>query len=201
LHRRRGGEIVGASEEGAEMELTLAALGATALTEGIKFLYGQATEILKRRRERKAGREVEDTVPVEAPEVVAGELRPAKPDWAAVERLEGDIEEQLARLALYKDDIREADPGDEDLLRTTEALRRSLEVILAQRITFKGEEREPSGPIVVGSAEVDDVAGYVAGVRAGEGIAAGEVRGDVKAGRVEQGGQAVGVDAGKIGGR
>jgi hypothetical protein len=82
------------------MEFTLAALGATALAEGIRFLYGQATEILKRRAERKAGKEVHQTLPVETPEVVAGELTAAKPDWAVVERLQHDIEEQLARLAL-----------------------------------------------------------------------------------------------------
>ena len=33
---------------------TLAAVGAVAITEGIKFLYGQAGEVLKRWRERKA---------------------------------------------------------------------------------------------------------------------------------------------------
>jgi len=33
--------------------LSAAAIGAAALTEGIKFLYGQAGEILKRWRERK----------------------------------------------------------------------------------------------------------------------------------------------------
>jgi hypothetical protein len=33
--------------------LTAASIGAVALTEGIKFLYGQAGELLKRWRERK----------------------------------------------------------------------------------------------------------------------------------------------------
>jgi hypothetical protein len=34
--------------------ITLAALGAVALSEGVKFLYGQAGELLKRRREQRA---------------------------------------------------------------------------------------------------------------------------------------------------
>jgi len=33
--------------------LTISAIGAVAITEGIKFLYGQAGELLKRWRERK----------------------------------------------------------------------------------------------------------------------------------------------------
>ena len=33
--------------------LTLSAIGVVAITDGIKFLYGQAGEILKRWRERK----------------------------------------------------------------------------------------------------------------------------------------------------
>ena len=36
--------------------LTLSTIGAVALTEGIKFLYEQAGEVLKRWRERKDAR-------------------------------------------------------------------------------------------------------------------------------------------------
>ena len=58
LHTKRLGLV------GREMAdpLTLAAVGAVALTEGIKFLYGQAGETLKRWRESKGTKAATATV-------------------------------------------------------------------------------------------------------------------------------------------
>jgi hypothetical protein len=42
--------------------LTLGVLGGVALSEGIKFLYGQATELLKRRRKRKDAKKAAEPV-------------------------------------------------------------------------------------------------------------------------------------------
>jgi len=77
-------------------------------------------------------------------------------------------------------------------------MRRSLEVILGQRITFKGEAREASGPLVAGEADIDEVVGYAAAVRAKDVTGTGgELRGRLAARRVT--GQAVGVDIENVG--
>ena len=73
-----------------------------------------------------------------------------------------------------------------------------MEAIFGQRITFRGELRPPSGPFAVGEATVDEVLGYVAGMRA-TGISGGSASGKVMAKRVGPGGQAIGLDAGTIG--
>ncbi len=62
--------------------LSITAIGAVAITEGIKFLYGQAGEILKRWRERKdadkdASTQQNKTEPVNVklPVVFEGQLK------------------------------------------------------------------------------------------------------------------------------
>jgi hypothetical protein len=186
--------------------LTLGALGAVALTEGVKFLYGQAGEILKRRRERKKaaeeGRAEGEPEPlrIKDPGVLEGELEPAVIDFEAVERLEEDLKVLSQQLGNYASGIEEVDPSDEELLRAADGLRRTLEAIYQQRITFKGEERPPSGPLVEGRIDVEQVAGYAAAVRA-DVLESGRVRGELKATRVEHGGEAIGVDVKRIGGR
>jgi hypothetical protein len=185
---------------------TLGALGAVALTEGIKFLYGQAGEILKRRRERKkaAGQGTAEgelePLRIENPGILDGELEPAQIDFEAVDRLEQDLKVFSQQLGNYVSGIEEVDPSDEELLRVADALRRALEAIYQQRITFKGEKRSPSGPVVEGRVDVEEVAGYTAGVRA-EVIESGRVSGELKGKRVEPGGEAIAVDVKRIGGR
>ena len=50
------------------------------------------------------------------------------------------------------------DPKDRNLVKNFDALRQILELIY-QRITFKGEEREPSGPKLITIVEVKQVFG------------------------------------------
>ncbi len=177
--------------------ITLAVVGATVLAEGIKFLYSQAGEAIKRWHDRR-----DEPVPVVAGAPVEGKLGAAKIEPAAMERLEGEIVELRRALAPYVDDVAPAtvDPSNAHLIEVAEGLRRSLEAVLGQRIRFKGETGEPSGPLVEGEVNVDDVLGYVAGVRA-RSIEAGVVRGTVRTTTVGSGGQAVGVDLDDIGGR
>jgi hypothetical protein len=183
---------------------SLAALSAVTLTEGVKFLYGQAGEILKRRRERKKaeeeGRPVPAPEPVEIPDqgILEGELAPAIVDLETVERLEEDLKVLSQRLGNYAGGIEEVDPGDQELLQTFDALRRVLEAIYQQRITFKGEDRPPSGPLVEGRVDVGDVAGYAAAVRS-DVIESGRVQGTLTAKEVKPGGEAVAVDVKRIG--
>ena len=183
--------------------LTLAAVGAVALTEGIKFLYEQAGEALKRWRERKAAAKnvTAEPVDVQLPSAAfTGHLEQPQLHLEAVGRLEPELRELRAALADYAQGIDEVDSGNEQLLQTADALRQAMEAVYGQRITFRGEEesRPPSGPLVVGEANVDDVLGYVAGLRARK-IIGGSVTGQVTAKRVDHGGQAIGLDVGMIG--
>jgi hypothetical protein len=176
--------------------ITLAALGATALAEGIKFLYAQAGETIKWWRERKSAA---DPVPVVEQAPVKTPLIAKPADEAAVARLEEDIRKLRGALAVYADDVapEPADPGNADLLATVDALRQALEAALGQDLTWAGEERPERGTGVDAAIDVEQVAGYVAAVRA-RSIEGGQVRAHVRAGTVEPGGQVIGVEADQI---
>lgn len=122
---------------------SLTAVGVLALTEGVKFLYAQAGELLKYRRERKQAPELRP--PADA---LAGSVEPVPPDDERLERLADDVRERRRALADYAEGIDEIDPDDPELGRRVDDLRRVLEAIYGQRITFKGETREASGPLV-----------------------------------------------------
>lgn len=177
-----------------------AAVGGLVLAEGIKFLYEQAGEVLRRWRERREqdGGTVREAR-LHPPEgLLEGTVERVQPRDDAAERLAGELRQSRQLLADYADGIETPRPGDELLVEQVDALRRLLEAVYGQRITFKGEQRPPSGPLVTGQVEVDTVAGDAAAVRA-KVVAAGELRGSVKAGRVEAGGKVTGVEIDRIG--
>jgi hypothetical protein len=185
--------------------LTLAAVGAVALTEGIKFLYEQAGEALKRWQARKAakaasaGPAATEPVSVQLPsDAFEGQLQEPRLHLEAVARLERELRDLRAAVAEYAQGIDEVDPNDKPLLETVDGLRRAMEAVYGQRIAFIGEPGPSSGTVVVGEAKVEEVLGYVAGLRAKR-IISGSVTGRVKADKVGPGGQAVGVEAETIG--
>jgi hypothetical protein len=180
--------------------LSLTVLTASALTEGIKFLYTQAGELLRRRRERKDGAAVSAEASPPSPEaraVLVGHLEPLRIDFAAAERLESEIRALRAGLGDVAEEIEPADVGNQDLLDATDALRRAMEVVYHQRLTFQGEQRPPSGPIIEADLDIERVAGYVAGIRA-KVVTGGHLRAKVETGTVEAGGSVVGVDIDRI---
>ncbi|MFI7407746.1 hypothetical protein ACIBU0_03550 [Streptomyces sp. NPDC049627] len=182
---------------------TLAALGATAALEGIKFLYGQATEVLDRWRARKDHRDAvaEAPVPVDqatAEVLLSGRLETPTVDFDILERLRETLRESAAALGNYAGGLDEPDLHDAELSATVDNLRRALEAVYGQRITFKGEERASSGPAVISRIEVEDIAGTVTGVRARR-IAGSSVETTIAAGKVEEHGNVTGVDADTIG--
>jgi hypothetical protein len=186
--------------------ITLSALSAVALTEGIKFLYEQAGEVLKRWRERKDAAhgstlQLPSAEPVEVrlPSVFAGQLSAPQIHFDAVERLETQLWEIRHDLSDYTEGIERVDMSNEHLLRGIDALRQLLEAIYQQRLTFQGEHRPASGPVVKGHIDVDEVAGYAAAVRARI-IVSGEVTAEAKSKRVETGGQLTTIDVDTIGG-
>lgn len=198
---------------------SLATLGAPLLHEAIKTLVGLAGDALRSWRERRkaqaaptdsegeaatapAGEAV--TVPasvpatVDVPDILEGTPAPIEYHLDRVGRLEAEIKDLRRALSDHAEGIEPVDPGDAGLVEAADALRRALEAVTGQRITFRGEDRPASGPIVDSSVDVDEVLGYVAGVRARV-VAAGMVTSSVRARTVGPGGQVVGVDVDRIG--
>jgi len=176
------------------------ALGDVVLTEGIKFLYEQAGEVLKRWRQRrdKDASDVHDAR-LRPPEcLLDGTVKPVEPRDDYADRLAEDVRQARQLLADYADGIETPHPGDHLLLEQVNALRQLLEAVSGQPITFKGEQRQPSGPLVTGQIDVDSVVGDAAAVRARV-INSGEIRGSTKAGVVEAGGKLTGVEIDQIG--
>jgi hypothetical protein len=183
--------------------ITLAAIGGLALTEGIKFLYGQAGEILKRRRGRNdaaSGAEAgSEPIEIETPDVVDGTLNPVTIDAEAANELTDELRALRAALADYAQDIEPVDLSDERVVRATSVLRDAIEAIIGQRITFKGEDREPTGtPIVTGRARARVLRGRATGVEA-EHVTGGRITGEAEAETVEEGGDLAGVRLKSIG--
>jgi hypothetical protein len=184
--------------------VTLAAVSAVALTEGIKFLYGQAGEALKRWQEQKKARTAATASPAEPVPVTLpatafeGQLNNPQLHLEAVERLEPDLRDLRAAVLSYVEGIDDVNPRDEQLLLKVHALRQAMEVVYGQRIAFIGEPGSPSGAEVVGEAKVGEVLGYVAGLRAKR-IVGGSVSSHLEADKVGPEGQAVGLDVDTIG--
>ena len=172
--------------------LSLSVLGAAALTEGIKFLYGQAGELLRRRRDRP-----DDANPGDAEQVPGVLLEPGslpQPDLDEVERLQAELRVLRADLHEYASGVDAVDPADRTLLLRVDALRQVLEVIYGTALVFEGEQAAAGE--VRGRVAAGDVAGYVAAVRADR-LPGGLISGEVDVDRVQHGGEVVGVDIGR----
>ncbi len=146
--------------------LSLTALGAAALTGGITFLYGQVTELLKRRRDRA---EQADAAPPVVPggpvEVLDGALVARPVDLTVVAGNEARLLELRRGLGDYADGLATADPADRRLLERVAALRGLLELAYGQHVTFRGEQRPATGsPLEAGAPAA--VSSYVANVTA-----------------------------------
>ena len=173
--------------------LTLTALGAVALGEGIKFLYGEARELLTRWRARRDRDRVQaegsNAEVLDAP-LVAAEV----PDSLLAENAESLTSLRRA-LIEYAEEGRVPDPADQELLDTVDPLRRLLELAYGQRITFRGERRERTGSRIDVNVEAGVVEGYVAGIRARGGLGSTpDLSVGMKVDRVSGGGEAIGVD-------
>jgi hypothetical protein len=139
----------------------LGVLGAVAATEGIKFLYGQAAEVLKRWRERRSGHDPEAHAPIPvdpaAARLLEGELVAPTVDFDALQSRHDEIRQLAGTLGNYAGGIEVPEAGDRGLADAVDRLRRALEEVYGQRITFKGEDREPSGVRLRGVAEAGTV--------------------------------------------
>jgi hypothetical protein len=140
--------------------LSLTVLGAAALTQGIGFLYGQAGDLLRRRRDRRqdaaaAGTPLEIPPAGESGEVLAGNVTPGPVDEEALERHADQLAKLRGQLTPYREGDLPVEPGDAQLLERVEAVRLLLEQIYRQHLTFEGERRPVSGtPLTVKSGDV-----------------------------------------------
>lgn len=182
--------------------LTLELVKIEVVKEAIKFLYGQATEALKRWRDRKQAKEAAEEVPTEnaVPAIFQGQVSLPVIHLEAVGKLETQLDDVCDDLARYESGRKEVTLDNRPLLEEVDALRQMLEAIYRQRLTFQGEQRPASGPVVETEVKVETVAGYVAGVRA-RAIQSGFVRSRVEVKHIGEGGEVVGVDADTIGQR
>lgn len=139
--------------------LSLTALGAAALTQGIAFLYGQASDLLRRRRERAEA--ARDPAPLEVPPaaaaapVLAGELAPGPVDEDALQEHADQLARLKGLLAPYQEGDLPVDPTNTQLLEQVAALRALLELVYRQHVTFQGESRPPSGTALDASPRED----------------------------------------------
>ena len=180
-----------------------AILTTAALTEGVKFLYSQATELLKRWRDRRetASKEAASvaSVAVALPETVfEGQLSAPQIHFADLERLAEPMRQLRKELGDYIEGIETINTADEHLIKIVDVLRQTLEGVYQQRLTFKGEQRPPSGPMVEGRVDVDQVFGVASGVIADMITGGARVQGEGKAGTVGPAGDLAGVRAKKI---
>lgn len=181
--------------------LTLSVLGGAVLTQGITFIYGQAGELLRKRRERreKGTIEPDQLASAEVP-VLEGAPAPLVADLDVLERVGDEIADLRRALSDYVDGIKPVTAADRELMAMTDALRGLLEAVYGQRFTFRGEDRESSGPVVSGSINVEAVLGKATAVRVRRLSGAAKVQANAKANRVEAGGEFSGVEVDEISG-
>ncbi len=177
---------------------SLVVLGSAA-TEGIKFLYGQAAEVLREWRKRRKEDPSDDRdfdVPFVA-QAVLDALPSGSTAGAAV--LAGEYQD-LARLcgalSPYALDQADVSVGDAELASAAGQLRDLLEAVYGQRFTFRGERREHTGSLVSVRQRVDEVAGDVVGADAG--VSGGALAVDQEVTTVREGGSVTGF-SGRIG--
>ena len=180
--------------------VTLAVLSGAALTGAVQFLYGQAADLLRRARDRRDRRtDAVQELPLAQSPLLDGTPPVARVDLAALGEADERAVAALRReLVDYVEGIAPVTPADGVLLTTADTLRQCLERVYGFRLTFRGEEREPTGTRVEASLELGTVAGYAAAVRA-ERISGAEVVAKLKAEEVGPTGTVVGVDARVLG--
>jgi len=177
--------------------VTLSVLGGQAASEGIKFLYGQAAELLKAWRERRSRAAAGEAappqlvVPIIANEVLDGVPTEPVVDAAVLDRENALLVPLLGGLAPYVQGLADLDPNDAEVAEQAGRVRAVLEAAYGQRFTFRGEQRDSTGTRVTVTQVLGQVGGTVLGV---EGDVAPGIGVDVRqqATTVEPGGSVTG---------
>jgi hypothetical protein len=106
--------------------LTLAVVATSVVTEGIKFLYGQAAEAVKRWRESPKDAGASKTAQAKVtppPQIFDGPLEPLEFHLGHVERLEKELLTLRSALAEQADGLAGVNADDRALLETIDAFR------------------------------------------------------------------------------
>jgi hypothetical protein len=180
--------------------VSLAALSSVAIGGAVKFLFDQAGVLLTRWRERRDDKAVDQpaTEPVAVVDdaVLAGTLVDPQIHFDVLESVEPELRAARRMLADLADGTDVLDSSDLQTIAQIDALRRLIEAVLQQRITFDGESRTASGPVVEGTIVADEVNAFAAAVRVKD-IISGKVTGVTRVGRAT--GEVYGVVADNIG--
>jgi hypothetical protein len=187
------------------MEL-LATLGTTALSEGVRFLFDQARALLDRRRadreENPAATDESDGGVVQLPPgAFVGTLDTRRLDEAALAESVTALRQLRTALFPFVDDEGSLQPGDAELLQRVDQLRRVLEAVYGQRITFVTEagERPVSGTVIDTTIDIDEINAEVIGVSLGQ-VSGGRFTTEIRGRNVGPGGRVVGFQADSVGG-
>jgi len=172
--------------------LALPVLAGSAITQGFTFLYGQLTDLLRRRREGRLGEE-QDPQSVEAPSAMLAITSPLVANPLTVESRIAELESLAELLAVYETHRTNGELDGTDLMLRIALgrLRGALEVVYGQPLSFVGEERGKTEVI----QRIDDLHGSSTGVRATgpqAAIPAGSVTQEVKT--VHEGGDLTGIE-------
>ncbi|MFD0684594.1 hypothetical protein [Actinomadura fibrosa] len=180
--------------------LTLSVLGGAVLTQGVTFIYGQASELLKSRRERREPEMARQraSIPLDV-SMLEGHPAPLVANLEVLDHVADEVAELRRRLSDYTDEIKPVTPADQDLLLILDALRGLLEAVYGQRFTFRGEDRQPSGPVIAGTINAEEVLGRAVAVRIGRVSGAADITGNAKVERIDKGAEVIGVDVDKLG--
>jgi hypothetical protein len=195
-----------AVQEGASMPdpVTLGVVGGWAAAEGVKFLYGQAAELLKVWRERRSRTEAGETLPAQVVvPIIGNDVLDGAPTEQVVDvdllgRENKALVQLVGALAPYANGLADIDPADQDLADQAGRLRALLEAAYGQRLTFLGESRPPTGTRVSVTQVLDEVRGAVVGAEA-DVAAGGAVTVDQRITEVRADGSVTGFK-GRIGG-
>lgn len=151
--------------DGMADPLTLAVLSGVAATEGIKFLYGQAAEVIKTWRAHRDERRQAMDVPIVKTAALDAAPVDTAVDTAVIDQHHAAMVGLWAQLAPYAQGLQDVDLNDEALARTAGELRALLEAAYGQRFTLRGEHREPTGTKVTVTQVLGSVSGLAVGVQ------------------------------------
>lgn len=178
------------------MKCMLADVDQTLVSQSISFLYAQASELLRRRRERREagsgadGEKMEVALPAE----LGGDSVRVDVDFEVLDQVHSELVELTTLLSRYVEGLEE--PGARLGVRLDEAerLRALIEESIGEMITFPGEPRDPTGTrILRGHVQAQVIHGTATGVDSESGDNASLVEGTVQADTVAPGASVSGV--------
>lgn len=179
--------------------ITLASVGGVVISEGIKFLYGQAADLLRRWRERAdklqkgeaAPKEV--TVGVDPPEALDHGFFEARVDLDELGLVRTELLEFIGQFAPYVTGAEDLPGDDQTFLERVAALRSLISSVYGRPLRFRGEpEHEADPPEVLSLIEAKEVAGKVIGIRTDS--LQGRLRSEQRFGHITQTADVLGVE-------